>query len=174
MKLLLNIQHSDNVYGTTVDCFLLNEETSIKEVAEYPYNRLEDFFEKCLTQHGAECILLQEHKIDRFGDNDTMRYTADINGKNVDICEVSYQSVKKVPRVEINDYVSLCIVNPDDNVTALKVKENGNDIIELSSNKDSHTGYLPSFIVSVHENLVYVPGERATVKLHRGYKRYNK
>ena len=95
MGFLLNIKQEDYAFGSTVDCFVMKKIPPLEEVVEYRYNQLEEFFDKCLSQYEAETLFLDEHKIDRFGDNDSMRYSANIKGKELHLLDISFNSVSK-------------------------------------------------------------------------------
>lgn len=170
MEFLLNIKQEDYAFGSTVDCFMMKKVPPLEEVVSYRYNQLDEFFDKCLSQYSAEILLLNEHKIDRFGDNDSMRYSADVKGKEIHLLDISFNSVNRVPKMDISGNVELAIINVDDNVMCFNVEEDGKLIMEISCKKNT-VGYIPSFIINFREKKVFLPDKVGLeVKLHRGYK----
>lgn len=170
MGFLLNIKQEDYAFGSTVDCFVMKKIPPLEEVVEYRYNQLEEFFDKCLSQHEAETLFLDEHKIDRFGDNDSMRYSANIKGKELHLLDISFNSVNRVPKMDISGNVELAIINVDDNVMCFNVEEDGKLIMEISCERHTN-GYIPSFIINFRDKKVFLPNKVGVeVKLHRGYK----
>ena len=170
MEFLLNIKQEDYAFGSTVDCFMMKKVPPLEEVVGYRYNQLDEFFDKCLSQYSAEILILNEYKIDRFGDNDSMRYSADVKGKELHLLDISFNSVNKVPKMDISGEVELAIINVDDNVMYFNVEEDGKLIMEISCERHTN-GYIPSFIINFREKKIFLPNKVGVeVKLHRGYK----
>lgn len=170
MEFLLNIKQEDYAFGSTVDCFMMKKVPPLEEVVEYRYNQLDEFFDKCLSQYNTETLLLNEYKIDRFGDNDSMRYSANVKDRELHLLDISFNSVNRVPKMDIAGEVELAIINVDDNVMCFNVEEDGKLIMEISCERYTN-GYIPSFIINFREKKIFLPSKVGVeVKLHRGYK----
>lgn len=174
MKIMLNIKQEDYAFGSTVDAFLMDTIPSLSEVIQYDYSRIQEFFDECLSKHKAEPIMLQEHKINRFGDNDEMRYSYELKGRKLDILSLSYNSVSKHPKVDISEIVEFAVINLSDELTCVKVKENGDTIIKMRCENDQNNQYIPPFVISLREKEIFIPEKHGLeVTPCKGYKRFN-
>lgn len=170
MKIMLNIVQEDYAFGSTIDGFILSDVPTLEEATVFNFNKIDNFFDECLIKHDAETILLDEHKIDRFGERDEMRYSAFIGDREHHLLDISYDSVNKIPAIDVASDVEFAIINVDDNITCLDVKEDGKTILELKCNRDIN-GYIPPFMISLNEKKIFLPEKKGLkCKLSRGYK----